>query len=274
MRTFLIRSASALVFGILVLGSLLLNAWLFSSVMLMFAVLGMWEFFSITRFNEVSANKASGLFAGIFLYISIAFMAHANHQGWMLFLNFIPLAVIFISELFSKSSNPFIRISLTLLGVLYVSLPLSLLNFFYYPTLGNIPQPGVLLSFFLLIWINDTFAYITGMLTGKHLLFERISPKKTWEGSVGGLFFTIGAAYLISRYLDVLTLYQWMGFAIIAVIFGTLGDLIESMLKRSLNIKDSGNIMPGHGGILDRFDAALFASPVVFAYLYLMYFYF
>ena len=273
MRTFLIRSASALVFGVLVLGSLLYNAWLFSSVMLIFSILGMWEFFTITSFNEIKANKTTGTIAGVFLYTSLAFFAHGANISWMIFLNAIPFATIFVSELFCKSTNPFVKISLTLLGIIYVALPLALLNFFFYPKLGNRPHPGRLLSFFALIWINDSFAYVSGMLVGRTPLFPRISPKKTWEGSIGGAVFTMISAYFISYYLPQLSLLEWLGFAILVVVFGTLGDLIESMLKRSLNIKDSGSIMPGHGGILDRFDAALFAAPVIFAYLYMIYFY-
>jgi phosphatidate cytidylyltransferase len=127
--------------------------------------------------------------------------------------------------------------------------------------------PAIVLSFFLIIWTYDTFAYLTGILVGKHRLFPRVSPKKTWEGTAGGFIFGLAATFLLSKYFTDFDLLNWLIIASIIMVFGTFGDLSESLLKRSLNIKDSGNILPGHGGLLDRFDAVLMAAPAVFVYI-------
>ena len=148
---------------------------------------------------------------------------------------------------------------------------LSLLGFVFNND-GNVSYtPVLLLSFFALIWIYDTGAYLFGVTFGKHRLFERISPKKSWEGAIGGAIFAILASLLINHlFPGYLTVLQWIGFAFIVVVFGTWGDLVESMIKRSLNVKDSGNLIPGHGGILDRIDSSLLAGPaVVIYYLFL-----
>jgi len=128
----------------------------------------------------------------------------------------------------------------------------------------------LLLGYFVILWINDTFAYLFGTAFGKHRLFERISPKKSWEGSIGGALISIIAAWLIASFTNSLPLIHWIVIAIIIVICGTLGDLVESMLKRSLNCKDSGTLLPGHGGILDRFDSVLISAPIIFVYIQLV----
>jgi len=183
----------------------------------------------------------------------------------------VPLiSATFIAELYSKHDSPFQNIAITLFGTLYIAVPFSLLVLFGFPgqTLSGY-NPGLVIGFFFLLWANDTGAYLTGISIGKHPMFARISPKKSWEGFVGGLFFTLLVAFIISRYFIALDRTDWIVIAIIICIFGVWGDLIESMLKRSLHIKDSGKILPGHGGILDRFDSVLFAAPMVFVYLQL-----
>lgn len=126
---------------------------------------------------------------------------------------------------------------------------------------------SLLLGFFIVIWTNDTFAYLSGMFIGRHKFFERISPKKTWEGTAGGLVFGLAAGYILSLFFDDFSLSEWLGYALTIIIFGTFGDLFESLIKRTLGLKDSGNIMPGHGGILDRFDSILLAAPFAFIYI-------
>ena len=127
-------------------------------------------------------------------------------------------------------------------------------------------------GFFILLWANDTFAYLTGIIFGKHRLFERISPKKSWEGFFGGLVGTVVLSFLVAKLFPVLPFYHWMAVAALIVVFGVYGDLIESLLKRNLKIKDSGHFLPGHGGILDRFDSVLLAAPMVYFYLKLVVF--
>ncbi|OQX77824.1 MAG: phosphatidate cytidylyltransferase, partial [Bacteroidetes bacterium 4484_249] len=146
--------------------------------------------------------------------------------------------------------------------------PLSLLNVLFYPHIElSSPTYELVLGFFILIWTNDTFAYLTGMLFGRHKFFERISPKKTWEGTIGGAVFAIIGAYILSLVFQVINPIEWIGFVLTLIIFGTFGDLIESMFKRTINVKDSGGLMPGHGGILDRLDSILIAAPFVIIYV-------
>jgi phosphatidate cytidylyltransferase len=135
-------------------------------------------------------------------------------------------------------------------------------------------NPFIIIGMFVLIWANDTFAYIVGKTLGRRKLFERISPKKTIEGFIGGMLFTVIGAYFLGQsvYFTILSPWQWMAFAAILVIFGTLGDLVESKLKRTAGVKDSGKIMPGHGGILDRLDSILFAIPFIFLYYQIIYY--
>jgi phosphatidate cytidylyltransferase len=170
--------------------------------------------------------------------------------------------------LYSQHPNPLEAIGTAVVGILYIPIPLALLNLFNDPIFMHVDQPKyMVLGFFLLVWANDTFAYLTGVTFGKHPLFKRISPKKTWEGSLGGALLTIAFSYLVFKYLGVISLIDWIIVAALIIIFGTFGDLSESMIKRLAQVKDSGNILPGHGGMLDRFDAVLFAAPVVFLYL-------
>jgi phosphatidate cytidylyltransferase len=177
------------------------------------------------------------------------------------------MVLVFIVELYRNKPSPFENIALTLLGILYIVLPFGLLNFLFIPGLNHVYI--LLLCYFAILWINDTFAYLFGRTFGKHRLFERISPKKSWEGSIGGALTSIFAAWLISSLENSLPFMHWLAIAAIIVIAGALGDLIESMLKRSLNCKDSGTLLPGHGGILDRFDAVFISAPLIFVYIQL-----
>ncbi len=202
----------------------------------------------------------------------ISFLVADNYLSPKYFILLIPLIFsVFIVELYRKKTQPFGNIAYTILSLIYIALPLSLLNFMVMQSGENksdvIFTPQILLGFLYLMWASDTGAYISGSLLGKHKLFERISPKKTWEGSIGGGIITIGTAYVISIFYTELSFMDWAIIALINVVIGTLGDLTESMLKRSINIKDSGNILPGHGGILDRFDSLLIAAPIVYVYL-------
>ncbi len=182
----------------------------------------------------------------------------------------ILFSFIFIKELFKHKGNGFLNILNTILPSLYISLPFSLL------IIGNNTinhsqeySPSFILVFFFTLWSSDTGAFLAGKAFGKHKLFAKISPNKTWEGTIGGAILALSAAYFCSFYYTEMTALEWMIMALIIVVFGSFGDLVESMLKRNNNVKDSGRILPGHGGILDRFDGLLIASPVVFAFLIL-----
>jgi phosphatidate cytidylyltransferase len=179
--------------------------------------------------------------------------------------------VFFVTEFFRDKPNVLQNLAFSILPMVYIAIPLSILVFLTSPLVTG-PQPHwhLALGFFLILWSDDTFAYLTGILIGKHKLFEKISPKKTWEGSVGGLVFGFVAAYILSVFFTELSTLEWMGAALIIAVTGTLGDLAESLLKRKFEVKDSGNLLPGHGGMLDRLDSVLFSAPALFSYLIIL----
>lgn len=197
-------------------------------------------------------NAQNGL-AGLPQNIGLALLSF----GWL----FPALFMMFILELYLKSARPFQNVGTYLLGIVYIGIPMVLLSLLAFKN-GQYASWRVF-GPLLLTWINDSMAYFTGSFLGKTPFFPRISPKKTWEGTVGGVIFTFGVAYLLSNFITDYTAKEWMALALIVGVFGTLGDLVESMLKRSAQIKDSGSLIPGHGGLLDRFDAFIFAIPFI-----------
>lgn len=232
-----------------------------------------YEFYNIIGNRGVRTQNRSGIVTGVFMYtLSTLIASGLLREKYMLLV--IPLLLmIMIAELYRKLENPFDSLSYTVFGLLYTVLPFSLFPFAAFKHEGIasllshpdiVFSPGLIIGFFLLVWINDTGAYLTGMAFGKHKLFERISPKKTWEGFIGGLIFSMTAAWLLSGWLGVTGKIQWVIAGMVISIIGTYGDLVESMLKRSTGVKDSGSILPGHGGFLDRFDSTIAAFPVVF----------
>jgi phosphatidate cytidylyltransferase len=226
------------------------------------------EFYKITIKAQHKPQIISGLIFGIFVLIS-NFLIAANISSKILYFLYIPFVALFlIIELFRRNKNPFVNVAITFFGALYVSMPFGLLSYLvFYPPFGNHYNPSFLIGYFLLMWANDSGAYIIGSLFGKHKLFERISPKKTWEGFIGGALTTLIVAFFIAKYLNELGLIHWIVIGTITFTIGTFGDLIESQLKRTVDMKDSGRILPGHGGILDRFDSILLSAPIVFVYL-------
>ena len=230
------RSLTGIVFVLLIVSSMLINPWIFALLFFFITILTQLEFYQLMREGGTKSSTYIGIAAGIFLYGTLAASA-LNIAGIagnnILLLNFIPLVLIFIFALYSRSTNSFADIGLTLTGILYIALPFGLLNYLIAPAL--LPDGvnyGVLLGFFLILWTNDTFAYITGMLIGKHKLYEKISPKKTWEGTIGGAILCITVTALLGWYLKVYTVTDWICIAAICAVFGTLGDLLESKLKR------------------------------------------
>ncbi len=272
MKNLIKRTITGLIFVALIIGSIIWNQYSFVILFLVITIFGLWEFYSLVKTTSIARPQIlAGIFSGGILFISMALVAMNIADVKILLINLVTIPLIFFIELFSKNKNPFTNISFSILGIIYIALPFSLLNFFF--NIGLIPgvfRYEILLGFFIIIWMHDIFAYLTGITLGRHLLFKRISPKKTWEGSFGGVIFAILTAYIISLIFYDLSSIQWVIIALIITVFGTLGDLTESMFKRSMNIKDTGNILPGHGGILDRFDAVLMAVPFVYIYLKLI----
>ena len=217
-----------------------------------------------------------GIITGAAAYV-LATLVAAGFLQMKFFLILIPMMlVIMVSELYRKQDKPFDSLAHTLFSVIYTALPFSLFPFsaFSHSGLRSILpheeitfSPGIVVGFFILLWVNDSFAYLAGTSFGRHRLMERISPKKSWEGFFGGLIVSAVAAWLLSGWLGVINKYEWIIVSVIISISGTYGDLIESMLKRSIGVKDSGTIMPGHGGFLDRFDSTVISFPLVYLFI-------
>jgi phosphatidate cytidylyltransferase len=267
-NNFSTRTFTALFFVIAMVGSAVLGQTVFSCLLLIIAILGIQEFITLISRENIQPAKWSTLIAGVIVYSSFA--AHAMNLISItgLLIIFPVVFVLFILELWRNKTHPFMNIAFSVTAVIYIALPLGLMMYLFDPVILSGPYHyGVVLGFLFILWANDTGAYLVGSVIGKHKLFERISPGKTWEGSIGGTVFALLVAWGLSFIFKQLGSSQWMILSVIIVISGTLGDLVESMLKRSLGIKDSGTIFPGHGGILDRFDAVLLSVPFVFVYL-------
>lgn len=237
---------------------------------LLFVIIGSWEYLKVLKRNsKYSPNIILGIINSIlvFLAITIPPIFQINSKLFIAF-SILVTFVIPLFELYKNKQYPFSNIAHTILPAIYISIPFSLLilSNSIFPVKENLNV--FIIIFYFSLWGNDTGAYFTGSIIGKHKLFERISPNKTWEGSFGGAFFAIIVAILGGYFFTPeIPIWQWAAIGLIISIFGSMGDLVESLFKRSMNVKDSGKILPGHGGILDRFDGLLIASPFVFCFI-------
>lgn len=247
------------------LASVLLGTYAFSLFLLVLIYLCVEEFYRMVTTDAVQPQKRWGIALAISIYLPLI-LHYFYDEPLKNILICVPLSVmIIVAELYRKHASPFHNIAYTLFGVLYAAVPFCF--FFAIAFTGGTYSVHYPLGFLILLWASDTGAYLFGIRFGKHKLFERHSPKKTWEGFAGGLFTSLVAAVIISVYFTELSLIHWAALSVIVVAAGTFGDLAESMLKRSVFIKDSGSILPGHGGLLDRFDGLLISAPLVFVYL-------
>lgn len=237
---------------------------------LVVTVLSQLEFLRTFK-GRAKPHISLSVISGVLIYSGLALHGLDYISYQKLVLLFAPVVVVFIYELYRNKENPFLNIGATVMSITYIVVPIAFLNYtYFYGSLFPGPSYQFILAFFAFIWLNDTLAYAVGLLLGRNKLFPRISPKKTWEGLFGGMLFTLLAGWGCSLIFNSLSLFEWLGFALIVSVFSTFGDLIESMLKRDFEVKDSGSILPGHGGMLDRFDGVLLASPAVFLYLNLI----
>ena len=228
----------------------------------------------VNKYGDVCMSTRISALGGIVLFLCFGYISVAPEHNEIFAVYLLFPLYICIKELYLKQKNPIHNWAYGLMSHIYIALPFALLNVLAYQTSPetsiSLYNPILPLSIFIFNWVNDTGAYCTGVLFGKHRLFERISPKKSWEGSIGGAGFSIIAAIILAHFFTFMTTAEWIGLGLTVVIFGTWGDLTESLLKRTLGIKDSGNILPGHGGLLDRFDSTLFAVPAAVIYLYIL----
>ncbi len=252
------------------------------TMILLFALitgLALWEYTGlVNQVENVTVNRFISTVAGVYFFIAVAGINSGYIQTNAVFVPYLLTVVyLFISELYARNTNAINDWAYTMLGQMYIALPLAMINVlaFRQSPDGLITYNFLLpLSVFVFLWINDTGAYCTGSLIGRHKLFPRISPGKTWEGSVGGGLLVVAVAAVIGYWdnrlmgMAGLSVAAWMGLGLVIVVFGTWGDLVESLFKRTLGVKDSGRMLPGHGGMLDRFDSSLMAIPAAVIYLY------
>jgi phosphatidate cytidylyltransferase len=231
------------------------------------AILTQWEFYGLLGMDGNYPFRLIGTFIGA-ASVMITYLVMENDLPLGVFLLLFPLfSLLFILKLYHHAHKPFIDVALTVTGVVYIAFSFALLLMSSYQATGRY-SPGSLLGFLLLLWASDVGAYFAGKAFGKRKLFERVSPKKTWEGLAGGALLSISVALLLPQLLGVWSWSQWMTMSVIIVVFGSYGDLVESQFKRSLKIKDSGSLIPGHGGFMDRFDGLLLAAPFIAVYCY------
>ena len=273
-NNFIQRAVTGVLFVIVLVGCILYSPLSFGILFTIINALSVHEFAQlVSKSSEVSINKTITALRGAYLFLGLKSFCTQQSVGGRVFLPCLGLLLyMMITELYLKKKNPTGNWAYSMLSQLYVALPFALLNVLAFqnsPETSSVTYNPILpLSIFVFIWLSDTGAYCVGSLIGKHRLFERISPKKSWEGSIGGGIFSIASSLGFAHFFPFMPGWQWVGLAIVVVIFGTWGDLTESLMKRQLGIKDSGNILPGHGGMLDRFDSALMAIPAAVVYLY------
>lgn len=275
MKNFIQRAITGLIFVAVLIGCIIGSPLSFGLLFSIISAMATAEFCNLMNKHEgVCVNRNICVLGSVSLFLCFFYYGMNPAQTGI----FIPYLIItiylMVSELYLKKKHPLNSLAYAMLSQIYVGLPFALLNVLAFHSNGwdSVSEYQFILplSIFAFNWINDTGAYCTGMLLGKHPLFKRISPKKSWEGSIGGAVFSIAGAFALAYFFPIMPTAAWVGMGLTVVVFGTWGDLTESLMKRHLGIKDSGNILPGHGGMLDRFDSAIMAIPAAVVYLYLI----
>ncbi len=277
MKNFIVRTITSVFFVAAIVTSFLNPR---AMTLLFSIVTGMtiWEYCSLVNDRPfISVNRFISTISGVYLFLAMAGYNSGLTPATVFIPYLVSIVYLMVAELYMKAKDPINNWAYTMLSQLYIALPLSLLNILAFRSNGYSIQYSYLapLAVFVFLWINDAGAYCVGSLIGRHKLFPRISPGKSWEGSIGGGVLVVVAAVVTWHVTTLygvndlgLSAYGWAGLGLVVVVFGTWGDLIESLFKRTLGIKDSGNILPGHGGMLDRFDSTLMAVPAAVVYLY------
>lgn len=260
------RAITGLIFLVVLVSAILYSPYTLTFLFFIVLVLGIGETNRMISVPTIHPQLfLSGVLAKLVYLLPVGYLLDLYGFKWV-FLFLLVVILIPINELYRKLPNPMANIAYSILPAVYLGLPLAALIAIAWH--GGTYEPNLILGLFVVIWVYDTGAYLVGSLIGKNKLFERISPKKTWEGAIGGgILAVLTAAFVLSKFIPHLSVIEWTIASILIAIFGTYGDLMESLLKRSAGVKDSGSILPGHGGILDRFDSALTASVVFWLYL-------
>ena len=259
------RIITALVGAILVLFGCGYNEWTYFIVFFVICGATVIEFYSLSKIKGVLPSKPIGVIISLYVF-SLTFLVERGILPGDTYYSVFPIIVlVFLHQLYGKAEKPFTNIAYALMGITYVGLPFALLNISVF-SFGEYDYE-IPIGLMMILWAYDSGAYFTGIRFGRRRLFERISPKKSWEGFAGGLLMALIIATVVGYYFTTLSLLEWYGFTIIVVVAGTYGDLVESLFKRTIDIKDSGKTIPGHGGFLDRFDGLLLAMPFIVFYL-------
>lgn len=271
MKNFRQRAITGLSFAAVMTAAILYNHWTFFLVFTIITALGLFEFYKLMRSEHTDPQSITGVIIGTIFFLGFSFLTLFRLPWSWMMIAFPVVALIFIAELYRNREHPFLNIAVILTGMIYFMVPLILMvrMAFDITETDVVYRGGLIMGFILILWSSDTGAYMLGSQIGRHRLFERISPKKSWEGFAGAVLSGLFAGWVVSHWFTMLSLTEWLIISQIIVVAGTLGDLVESMLKRSIGVKDSGELFPGHGGILDRFDGLVLSMPFVFTYLFI-----
>ena len=270
MKEFIVRSLTGVVYVALIIVGIVVNAYTFLTLFSIIILLCLWEFYGlINERKRARINLWYNCFGGFLLFISTYLYASGIFNHTIFFSYLLYIVILLVVELYEKQQDPIHHLAYVLFGQCYIALPISLLNFIVFPVAEANYYPLFLLSLFVFIWVSDSNAYLVGVRWGKHRLFERISPNKSWEGFFGGLFLAVLSSFVFAYLEQSIPWYHWVGLSVVVVVFGTWGDLLESLIKRTLEVKDSGKTLPGHGGFLDRLDSLLLAVYAILFYVYL-----
>ena len=285
LKNFLVRTASGAVLLVVVLGAAFAGPWGYGALLLLITGVGVWEFYSLARAKGVEPQRILGLvgalaltLGGVGVLIEDYMYVSEDASGGGIFtaiicllITALTIMIVFVAEVFRNRPTPMHNIATTIMGIVYVGLPMAVMAII--PMLLQDPDykdcswsPWYFLLYLFLVWGNDVFAYLFGITLGKHRLCERLSPKKSWEGFVGGILGSVAVGAIAAAVLGESYAF-WMGLAVVVALSSVVGDLVESMFKRDAGVKDSGNILPGHGGMLDRFDALIVSAPFAFVYI-------
>jgi len=255
-----ISGSAAIITGVCI------NEWTYCLVFFIICLFALLEFYKLAGLDGVIPQKTFGTLCGVSIYLLSFFIEKGSISYRYYFLIFPIVSCVYMIKLYKKfERKPFTNIAFTFLGIFYVAVPFALLNIAAFE--HNVYNYEIIFGCLFILWASDTGAYFAGTFFGKRKLFERISPKKSWEGFFGGALLALIFAYGLSEFFHSISLVQWIIVGVIIIIGGTFGDLVESLLKRSIEIKDSGTSIPGHGGFLDRFDGLLISAPFIVAYL-------
>lgn len=249
-----------------VISGVIYSEWTYFAIFLLICFLSLREFYKLVGLDGMLPQKSIGTLAGLSVFVLSFLIERGEVPGKYYVLIFPLMALVYMMKLYKKTERkPFTNIAFTFLGICYVAVPFALLNHAAFEE-GQYNYQ-IILGSLLILWASDTGAFFAGTFFGKSKLFERISPKKSWEGFWGGAALASVFTYVLSVYFTSLSVLDWIVVGVIIIIGGTFGDLVESLLKRSIEIKDSGSSLPGHGGFLDRFDGLLISAPFIVAYL-------